>query len=650
MADGGSNPLTARLKFGASTSQKASLRARQAALAPKPAQASNAHGRRFVPNVEQQAQATSSTGMPLKGSAAKLKAMPGGRPASEHALPSPARDSGSSSDDERVAAAAAVGGRKGPGGGGGGAAGKKNAGRNAGRAKIEVEAPESFVESLKLTPSQIAEFKSGSFLYLRESTKTVGEQGTLNAYNLEVIPHILIDPKHYYTISQQGITHFRGDNVAFTDLESWERNFQTFWSIRHIRFFQVYKKWKAFYQWSKWLSNLRIRRAGSHLQANLFLFNMRLQKPLLHLHANCQVAREQELIEVRKGKTYTLAEFQEVQNNRRHAVSDWLESFLKQVVLLVRGACDDVLDKFLSHNRIDGDHKLTFMERASLRKECQKLVRFVRMTDFVLQDTLRFVAVQSAAAFNSHVSPEATAPLKVFINAVEFEEARGGDSSSSVAAATTSGRSGHGSAGAGVGVGGVDGAGSGAALTPLFKVEVSFDGSGAVELLPPSKEFVAAIDRIVLDAVAVVATPARLMEHQELTPYTAVATERADDVALEKADLPQQVLKDKSFAASRAAVQDGVERAIAAAYEYCAVFQPYNKIFKDNAQIQGNIMERYKDVDVTVFRELIDKFRGQGQSFSGIPCVALARRGRLALRVGLPRIVAVCSVRCCCSP
>jgi hypothetical protein len=33
-------------------------------------------------------------------------------------------------------------------------------------------------------------------------------------------------------------------------------------------------------------------------------------------------------------------------------------------------------------------------------------VRFVRMTDFVLQDTLRFVAVQSAAAFNSHVSPE----------------------------------------------------------------------------------------------------------------------------------------------------------------------------------------------------------------------------------------------------
>ena len=172
-------------------------------------------------------------------------------------------------------------------------------------------------------------------------------------------------------------------------------------------------------QWSKWLARLRRSRAAQSLQTNLFLFNMRLQKPLLHLHASCQAAREKELIEVDTSRTYTLSEFIQVQNNRRHAVADWLSKFMKQVVMLVRGACDDVLDKFLSLNRIDGDHKLTFMERASLRKECQKLVRFVRMTDFVLQDTLRFVAVQSAAAFNRHVSPEKLPPRQVFLNAVE---------------------------------------------------------------------------------------------------------------------------------------------------------------------------------------------------------------------------------------
>ena len=431
-----SNPLTARLKFGAKTSQKTSLRARQAALAPKP-KASRAN-RRFVPKLDHQH--ASSTGVPLKGGAGqKLKPLPGVRPGGA-ALPSPARDS--SSDEELDK-------------------GRRSRGSLQARFVAE-EAPESFVNSLRLNPQQLAEFRSGSFLYLRESNK-VGDHGNLSAYNLEVIPHILIDPKNYYTISQQGITHFRGDSVAFTDLDSWERNFQTFWSIRHIRFFQVYKKWKAFYQWTKWLSNLRIQRAGSSLQTNLFLFNMRLQKPLLHLHANCQAAREKELIEVEPSTTYRLSEFIEVQNNRRHAVSDWLSNFMKQVVLLVRGACDDVLDKFLSKNRIDGDHKLTFMERASLRKECQKLVRFVRMTDFVLQDTLRFVAVQSAAAFNHHVSPDEVPPRKVYLSQAEHDGSDDPEAAAAAAAATTAA---------------MNKSDASNPAKPLFTVEVSFDEAG----------------------------------------------------------------------------------------------------------------------------------------------------------------------------
>ena len=555
---GARNPLAARLKFGAKTSQKTSLRARQAALAPKP-KARRAERRRLP----HESTAGASSGVPLKGG--KLRPLPAARPGRASELPKPANDS-SSSDDEKSSALPQ-------------------------RRPVPVDdAPTSFVDSLNLNPQQKSEFNSGSFLYLRESHRA-SDHGTLSAYNLEVIPHILIDPKNYYTMSQQGITHFRGDSVAFTDLDSWERNFQTFWSIRHIRFFQVYKKWKAFYQWSKWLKNLRKQRAATSLQNNLFLFNMRLQKPLLHLHANCQNARETELIEVDGSKTYKLAEFIEVQNNRRHAVADWLTKFMKQVVLLVRGACDDVLDKFLSKNRIDGDHKLTFMERASLRKECQKLVRFVRMTDFVLQDTLRFVAVQSAAAFNSHVTPESLPPRKVYLTA----EDHAGDEDEAEASATSEGP------------------------TPLFTVDVAFNKEGTLQLQPPTKDFVAAIDRIILDAVSVVAQPQRLMQHAELTPYTAVATEKADDVALEKADLPTQVLKDKAFTQSRKAVLSGVEKAMVDAYDYCQVFAPYNKIYLENAEIQENIMERYRNVDVSVFRDLIEKFRGQGQSFSGIP-------------------------------
>ena len=38
-------------------------------------------------------------------------------------------------------------------------------------------------------------------------------------------------------------------------------------------------------------------------------------------------------------------------------------------------------------------------------------------------------------------------------------------------------------------------------MRPLFKIDVSFDADGTLQLLPTTKEFTAAMDRIILDAV-----------------------------------------------------------------------------------------------------------------------------------------------------
>jgi len=58
-------------------------------------------------------------------------------------------------------------------------------------------------------------------------------------------------------------------------------------------------------------------------------------------------------------------------------------------------ACDEVVDHFLRINNIVADHKMTFMERASLRSECRKLTRFLRLVDFVVIDTMRNLALDS---------------------------------------------------------------------------------------------------------------------------------------------------------------------------------------------------------------------------------------------------------------
>ena len=40
-------------------------------------------------------------------------------------------------------------------------------------------------------------------------------------------------------------------------------------------------------------------------------------------------------------------------------------------------------------NGIVADHRMTFMERTSLRSECRRLTQFLRLVDFIVVDTLR---------------------------------------------------------------------------------------------------------------------------------------------------------------------------------------------------------------------------------------------------------------------
>ena len=47
------------------------------------------------------------------------------------------------------------------------------------------------------------------------------------------------------------------------------------------------------------------------------------------------------------------------------------------------------MDGFLRTNGIVADHRMTFMERTSLRSECRRLTQFLRLVDFVVVDTLR---------------------------------------------------------------------------------------------------------------------------------------------------------------------------------------------------------------------------------------------------------------------
>ena len=56
-------------------------------------------------------------------------------------------------------------------------------------------------------------------------------------------------------------------------------------------------------------------------------------------------------------------------------MTGWLVEFSEDVLTIVRGACDEVLDQFLAANNIVAEHKMTFMEKAAMRTECRRCWR-----------------------------------------------------------------------------------------------------------------------------------------------------------------------------------------------------------------------------------------------------------------------------------
>jgi dynein heavy chain, axonemal len=135
------------------------------------------------------------------------------------------------------------------------------------------------------------------------------------------------------------------------------------------------------------------------------LLNPILRTGVMRLRRLCNEVAEWGLFAFEKNKTYDLEDFISAQNIRRVQVTTWLTEFAADVRALVRGACDEVLDGFLTANDIRADHKMTFMERAALRHECRKLTKFIRLADFLVKDTLLTMALESTNAVRNYVIP-----------------------------------------------------------------------------------------------------------------------------------------------------------------------------------------------------------------------------------------------------
>ncbi|KAK1945609.1 Dynein heavy chain 6 [Phytophthora citrophthora] len=451
----------------------------------------------------------------------------------------------------------------------------------------------SFTASLNLDPRYLREFKSGNFLYLRKKKNT-----DLVMYALEVVEHFEVDRSNYYTMSMEGVTHFTTEHSEFWSLDKWETEYSRFMKMLAIPFFQKYKTWKNFNMWKQSVRAFKMRNAKKSLNERLFLLAPSLQSTLLGLRTLCLDVTKLELIRFSPRQTYSLRDFEAEQLKTRAQVTQQLADFSSRSLKMCVKACDDVIDGFLGLNKISADHKMTFMERAALRKQCRTLTNFLRLADFLTIDATIQLTVHSFQRLYASLAAgknQTTAPVP--------ENSQPNSKNPGKSGQTT----------------------AAPPFTAIFAVAVEMDAAtSALNATPNHDAWNGALQRALKEALRMVETPARHLGHESLAPYTtASAEDEGKDVwSVEQLNVALILNEDAKFSLLTNDIFVALDEAFEAVEDYMDVFAPFHQIYSENEGQVTQLMETYANAPLDFFSESVEKYKAQGQSFTEIPDAA----------------------------
>uniref|UniRef100_A0A8C6R3K0 Dynein, axonemal, heavy chain 6 n=1 Tax=Nannospalax galili TaxID=1026970 RepID=A0A8C6R3K0_NANGA len=253
-----------------------------------------------------------------------------------------------------------------------------------------------------------------------------------DAYNLKVVCYENINKEDYYTISQRAVTHVYNDDIEFIEIERWEQEYLYHRELTKIPIFSLFRKWKAFNVWKKNVRSKKITGCRKALQKNLFIVNPYLRPALLKINELCYQLSFMGLCYIEKCHTYTLQEFKAVQVVRLQQVTERLEEFRNEAKDVVRKSCrfalraagfipdDCVSEPYEDYFKINitsfdleapfdlptyrDSEKMTYTEQASKRHHCTRLTCFIRLNDYLIQNTLHVLTVNAASFLLSFLS------------------------------------------------------------------------------------------------------------------------------------------------------------------------------------------------------------------------------------------------------
>nr|XP_004029568.4 dynein axonemal heavy chain 6 [Gorilla gorilla gorilla]XP_055234907.1 dynein axonemal heavy chain 6 [Gorilla gorilla gorilla] len=253
-----------------------------------------------------------------------------------------------------------------------------------------------------------------------------------DTYNLKVVSYENINKNDYYTISQRAVTHIHNEDIEFIEIDRWEQEYLYHRELTKIPIFSLFRKWKAFSVWRKNVRSKKITGCQKSLQKNLFIVNPHLRPALLKIKELCYHLSFMGLCYIEKCHTYTLQEFKAAQVIRLAEVTERLGEFRNEAKYVVRRACrfalraagfvpdDCAFGPFEDYHKVQssgsfintphelptyGDsEKMTYTEQASKRHYCMRLTCFIRLNDYLIENTMHVLTVNAVNSLLNHLT------------------------------------------------------------------------------------------------------------------------------------------------------------------------------------------------------------------------------------------------------
>ncbi|XP_066123630.1 dynein axonemal heavy chain 6 [Saccopteryx bilineata] len=245
------------------------------------------------------------------------------------------------------------------------------------------------------------------------------------SYNLKVVNYENINKNDYYTISKNAVTHIYNNDIEFIEIDRWEQEYRYHRALTKIPIFSLFRKWKAFSVWKKNVRSKKISGCRESLQKNLFIVNEHLRPAVLKIKELCYQLNFMGLCYIEKGHTYTLQEFKAAQIIRLEEVTERLHEFRSVARDVVRKACRIALNAsgFTPDDCLQDDYykapesrsilelpayaiseKMTYTEQASKRHHCMRLTCFIRLNDYLIENTMHVLTVNSVNSLLSYLT------------------------------------------------------------------------------------------------------------------------------------------------------------------------------------------------------------------------------------------------------